>query len=155
MEKLDITRESAFDAFKAADSNGKQLLSNLFPGTFGDVRSRIKIFSDILRENNLSQDEYDQRIKNLPIDEVGYIDCKLIVSAYNQGEKPDFNNEKQRKYAPLFQMGSPSGAGFSYYDYDLWVTLSGVGSRLTYLDYDNMKDAVSKFLPHYQKYLNS
>ena len=48
---------------------------------------------------------------------------------------PDFT-DKSRKYELWWDMGSPSGAGFSFRDFDFayWFTLSGVGSRLVYRD---------------------
>ncbi|MNY83568.1 hypothetical protein D3C86_2264230 [compost metagenome] len=51
-------------------------------------------------------------------------------------------------------MGSPSGVGFAYADYDNWDTLSDVGSRQLFHGpeaKENMLDAVNKFLPEYQK----
>ncbi|OXB01722.1 hypothetical protein B0A75_04585 [Flavobacterium oncorhynchi] len=58
--------------------------------------------------------------------------AKLFVATdyHNPTFKPDFTDYDQYKYSAYAEMGSPSGVGFSYCDYDYWITDSAVGSRL-------------------------
>ena len=58
--------------------------------------------------------------------------AKLFVvhDHINPEFKPDYSNYDQRKYNNFFELGSPSGVGFSFYDYDVWDTASRVGARL-------------------------
>lgn len=57
---------------------------------------------------------------------------KLCVAhdAVNSEFVPDFSNSHQRKYSNYFCVGSPSGVGFAFSDYDHWHTNSVVGARL-------------------------
>lgn len=116
-----------------------------------DVRERITDFLDVLRENNLSISEYEALIKGMSENTQAYEDCKLIVAAYNEGKLPDYCDTNQVKYHPRFKLGSSSGPVFSSDGYGYWNTFSNVGARLDYLSYDNMIDAVTKFLPYYEK----
>jgi len=54
----------------------------------------------------------------------------VVVDAVNPEFQPDFTDGEWNKYNPWFKMGSPSGVGFSFLDYDRWATISGVGARL-------------------------
>ncbi|NHM07992.1 hypothetical protein G4D82_12225 [Flavobacterium sp. CYK-4] len=50
--------------------------------------------------------------------------------AVNPDFKPNYEDPAQRKYEAIHDMGSPSGAGFSYVGYGDWWSGSGVGARL-------------------------
>ncbi len=56
----------------------------------------------------------------------------IIAKAINGDWIPDWTNYDQYKYFPWFKMGSSSGVGFAYNDYDRWRTDSTVGSRLCF-----------------------
>ena len=58
--------------------------------------------------------------------------AKLFVvhDHVNSEFKPDYSKCDQRKYNNLFELGSPSGVGFSFVDYDFWDAASHVGARL-------------------------
>jgi hypothetical protein len=116
-----------------------------------DIKERVNTFADVLRENNMTEQQYQELIKGRSANTAAYESCKLIVAAYNEGQLPDYSDTNQRKYHPRFQLGSSSGPVFSYHDYDFWRTGSFVGARLDYLSYDNMIDAVTKFLPYYEQ----
>lgn len=94
-----------------------------------NIKERLKTFNDVLGYHNLSQKEFDHHCEGLTPDEIGYRKEKLIVAAYNEGITPDFT-DGTNKYYPLFKIGSPSGVGFSFDDYDSWLTVSTVGARL-------------------------
>ncbi|WP_265427856.1 hypothetical protein [Chryseobacterium sp. YIM B08800] len=120
-----------------------------------DIKKMIKNFSDVLKYHGIDDNDFHHANEGLEGDEIAYRKIKLIVSAYNLKEVPDYNNSNQRKYEPRFYIPSSSGAGFSYDDYDDWVTYSGVGSRLCFLDYDNMIDATIKFLDVYEEFITT
>ena len=120
-----------------------------------DIKERLQTMADIFAFHGTTAEEFDAKFGALASDTIGYEKCKLIVAAYNNNERPDYKNSKQRKYNPVFTMGSPSGAGFSCSGYGNWYTVSYVGSRLDYLDYDNMIDATKKFLPEYKQYFTT
>ncbi len=58
--------------------------------------------------------------------------AKLFVvhDHVNPEFKPDYSNYDQRKYNNFFELGSPSGVGFSFFVCDYWATVSDVGARL-------------------------
>ena len=59
-----------------------------------------------------------------------FINLCVAHDAVNPEFVPDYSDYGQDKYEIFHEMGSPSGAGFSYRGYDRWVTYSCVGSRL-------------------------
>ena len=64
----------------------------------------------------------------------------MVLNAAVHDNKPkDWNDINQWKYEPWFKLSS-SGSGFSYLDYGYDGTHSGVGSRLTYLRKEHMKE---------------
>ena len=117
-----------------------------------DIRSQINTMDDIFRLNGTTAEEFESKYGNLSSSTIGFETVKLIVATYNEGHLPDYSDPNQIKWEPYFKIGSPSGAGFAYHGYDYRVTASAVGSRLAYLSYDNMKDAVAKFLPQYEQF---
>ncbi len=58
--------------------------------------------------------------------------AKLFVvhDHVNPEFKPDYSDFKQDKYESIFELGSPSGVGFSFYVYVVWLSASNVGARL-------------------------
>jgi len=116
-----------------------------------DIKSRLKTMDDVYSYHGINKEEFEKDFENLTTDEIGYRKVKLIVSAYNDNEKPDYSNTDQRKYFPRFHR-SASG-GFSYYGYGTWTSGSDVGVRLEFLSYENLLDAVEKFLPEYEQFL--
>ena len=116
-----------------------------------EIRDQIKNFDDVLNYHNLTREQFDENNKGLTPDEVGYRKEKLIVSTYNRGKLPDWDNSNEAKYYPWFKMGS---SGFRYDDFVDWHALSVVGSRLCFIGeeaYENMIDATEKFLNEYKE----
>jgi hypothetical protein len=60
--------------------------------------------------------------------------AKLITGAdHVDGDGAlDFTDRSQYKYSAYAVMGSPSGAGFSFDGHAYWISLSRVGSRLSF-----------------------
>lgn len=151
METIPIEKAAALKAHENADKKGKKLLENLLgPKVFIiDIIDRIQCINDIFELNNTTQKEFDEETKNYkPRHKAQYFE-ELIVAAYNNndGKLPDFKDGQWKGY-PRFEMGSPSGVGFAYFDCVRWRTTSSVGARLVFYgpEYlENIRDAVKKF----------
>jgi hypothetical protein len=155
METLQIDKANALKAHGEATQNGKDLLENLFGKNIfaKNIRECINSLDDIFSLNGTTREEFETKWKGFASHEIANAIEVLIVAAYNQGELPDFTDGTY-KYYPLFEIGSPSGVGFSSYDCAGWLTCSYVGSRLVFHGVEakaNMLDAVEKFLPEYQQ----
>ncbi|WP_314060107.1 hypothetical protein [Empedobacter brevis] len=105
--------------------------------------------------HNINREEFEKSISNLSPDTQAYEILKLIVSAYNNNVKPDFTNWYQVKYEPWFEYDSSAG-GFVYVGCGGWYSGSVVGSRLCYLNLDDLKEATTnkEFLKIYNQYFN-
>lgn len=156
METLQIKKSDAIVAHQNTNKKGKNLLENLLGKEvfIEDIRNFINTFDDVLRFHKICPIEFWNSCSGLEDDEIAYRQLKLIVKAYNKNEIPDYNNSNQRKYEPRFWLDS-SGAGFSSFDFDLWSTASNVGAHLVYLNSDNLRDAVGKFLDIYERYFTN
>lgn len=123
----------------------------VFKEVVKSIRERIQTMKDIYELNNTTEKDFLSGCGNDTNDEVGYKKVKLIVSAYNQGRLPDFNDGTY-KYAPYFHMKK---GDFRYYCYDDWGSSSVTSARLLFVGLEaksNMLDAVEKFLPEYKQY---
>jgi hypothetical protein len=118
-----------------------------------DIKERITNLNDVMLENGKTEEEFRESCKGLEPDEVAYKMIKEIVKTFNEGWVPDWSNSNEYKYYPWFRMGSPSGCGFSYNDYDYWYTYSIVGSRLCYKSADLAKHAGQLFESIYKDFL--
>ena len=118
-----------------------------------EIKERIKTFDDVLRENGVKRSVFENNIQDLTTDEVAYKMLKEIVKAFNEGWVPDWTDSTQYKYYAYFKMGSPSGGGFSCYDFGHWDAVSIVGSRLCYKSADLAKHAGQLFENVYKDFL--
>lgn len=66
---------------------------------------------------------------------LNYQKAVVLIRAINDGWEPDWDNGNERKYFLWFDMGSSSG--FRYSAYDRWRSLSAVGSRLAFKNYED------------------
>jgi hypothetical protein len=120
-----------------------------------NIRERLQTMDDVYAYNGTTEKEFEKKClaAELTPDEIGYRNEKLIVYAYNEGKEADWEDGTYKRY-PIFKMPTPSGARFAFHDCDRWSSDSGVGSRLVFVgpeSYDNMIDAVTKFLPQYEQ----
>jgi hypothetical protein len=154
-DTLTVPKDKVLSAYSKAKSARKVMLESLFGiKTFQpEIKERIKTFDDVLRENGVKRSVFENNIQDLTTDEVAYKMLKEIVKAFNEGWVPDWTNSNEYKYYPWFTMGSPSGGGFSYGDYDLWYSVSAVGSRLCYKSADLAKHAGQLFENVYKDFL--
>jgi len=145
--KIKIPEGFEIDSFEASTGEIK------FKPIPKDIKERIKTFVDVLIELKIDGKEFFEQTKSLPTDELAYKQLKLVVQALNEGWMPDWTDSSQYKYYPWFKMGSPSGGGFSYYDYGYWYTYSYVGSRLCFKSADLAKHAGQLFESIYKDFL--
>lgn len=119
------------------------------------MKKRFKNLDAIYAFHNINREEFEKSISNLSKDTQAYEILKLIVSAYNNNEKPDLSNWDQTKYEPWFDYDSSAG-GFVYGDFVCWHAYSVVGLRLCYLNLNDLKEAIKneEFLKIYNQYLN-
>lgn len=95
-----------------------------------DYRS-IKTFDDACRACRTTEEEFNEKMKNLGLSEdtIAYEKLKIEYKAINNGWVPDWSDTDQYKYYPWFEV-LPSGLGFSYSGYVYARTVTDVGSRL-------------------------
>lgn len=84
---------------------------------------------------------------------VAHYKLVIIAEAVNEGWKPNWDNWDEIKYYPWFDLeGSSSGASFSCYGYDGWVTYSVVGSRLCFKTWELAEHIGKTFIDLYKDY---
>jgi hypothetical protein len=76
---------------------------------------------------------------------------RLITKVINEGWVPDFTNSKQPKYVLWFDLSS--GVGFSPSGYGVWITFTGVGSRLCFETSEKALAAVKLFPKEFENYI--
>jgi hypothetical protein len=76
----------------------------------------------------------------------------IIAKAINGDWVPDWKDWGQYKYYPWFEMGSPSGGGFSCGVYGDWRADSYIGSRLCFETIEMAKYAGRQFEDLYKVY---
>ena len=115
------------------------------------MKQKFNNLDEIYAFHNINREEFEQSISNLSQDTQAYEILKLIVSAYNNNEKPDFSDWDQSKYEPWFKYDSSAG-GFVYCDYVLWYTSAAVGSRLCLKSRELAEYAGKQFKEIYEEY---
>ncbi|MDM1093400.1 hypothetical protein [Myroides odoratimimus] len=120
------------------------------------ITDKIKTFEDACQALGVNMDvmpiglpiELKHHLKAL----TAHTKLVIIAEALNEGWKPDWSNWDERKYYPWFEMGSPSGVGFSYDDCVRWLTASTVGSRLCFKSRELAEYAGKQFESLYKDY---
>ena len=80
--------------------------------------------------------------------------AEAINKIENEGESwtPDWSNHSEYKYYPWFDMGSPSGVGFSFGVGAYWSSDSDCGSRLCFISRSAAMYAGEQFEEIYKEY---
>ena len=98
--------------------------------------TKIKTFEDACKVLNLDSEKVIPDFSLFPVEEQepmkAHAKLIIIAKAINGDWVPDWTDGNWNKYYPWFEMGSPSGGGFSYGGYGSWDTDSDVGSRLCF-----------------------
>ena len=153
METLQITKANALNAFKEADTSGKNLLKGLFgEKTFipEKITDRIKTFENACEVVGVDAEDYEDVYA--PADETALRKLKVIVRALNEGWTPNWNDGNQRKWYPWFYMNKPGFRfGVSYCDFV--NALSAGGSRLCFATQELSDYAAKQFLDLYEAFI--
>lgn len=121
--------------------------------TTKEVTERIDTVDDVLADNGLTREQFDQQCAGLPDDEVAYRILKLMARSLNEGWTPDWDDSSQYKYFPYFEMGGSAGFRFRGFGHDGWDSDSGVGSRLCFKSSELAKYAGTRFIEVYRKFM--
>ncbi|MEM8564916.1 MAG: hypothetical protein AAGF85_00550 [Bacteroidota bacterium] len=143
--KIEIPRGYEVESF---DRNSGELKLKEKPKP---VTERIKTIDDVLADQDLSTTDLDEWKNVLTEDEVAYRLLKLLAKSLNEGWEPDWDDRSQYKYYPWFEMGGSSG--FRFFDYDFWLSCSGVGSRLCFKSRKLAEHAATAFQDLYKDYM--
>jgi hypothetical protein len=121
---------------------------------------KIKSFDDACKVEKLNPKKVLPDFSTYPKkDQAAMIaHAKLIIIARaanriaNKGKEwiPNWSDSSQYKYYPWFYMGGSSG--FRFHDYDGWLTLSDVGSRLCFISRSVAKEIGKQFEDLYKAY---
>lgn len=101
-----------------------------FKETPKSVFDRIKSVEDVMTDNGLTREQFDESCEGLSPDEVAYRILKLLAKSLNEGWVPDWSNSNEYKYFPWFEMRGSSGFRFGGHGH--WYSVSHVGSRLCF-----------------------
>ncbi|XKX06290.1 hypothetical protein R8G61_02930 [Tenacibaculum maritimum] len=89
---------------------------------------------------------------------IAHVKLVIIVRAANQlandGKEwiPDFTNFDERKYEAWFDLEDNGSSGFRYNAYGIWITYSGVGSRLCFISREVCEFVANQFIEIYKEY---
>lgn len=150
-ELLQVTKTNARAAFSQADAGGKTMLVTLFGKKHfvSDMRELIDSFEAACDFNNTNPKDprFTQGIESGIAMEM----IAEIAKAMNGGK---VMKGGETRYYPFFEY-TPSG--FRFYDaiYAITFTYSGGGPRLCTANRDHAIYMGQKFLPLYDKFLNS
>lgn len=113
-----------------------------------NIRERIQTMKDVFELNGTTEKEFLEKYSEFEQDEIGIAEEKLIVKAYNQGEKPNWQDGSSKYYSYFkmdeFRFGHVSWYG-SYSNIPASLCFVGDEGKL------NCEDAVNKFLPQYKR----
>ncbi len=117
----------------------------------GSIMDRIKTIEDVFADNRTSKLAFNNLSEELEPDEKAYRLLKLIVLSLNEGWTPDWNSPNEYKYYPWFEMRGSSG--FRFNDYDIWNSVSYVGSRLCFKSAELAEYAGRTFKEIYEDFM--
>lgn len=154
MKTLQLEESKAKKLFKDAPEWFKEtLISSFGAACFSEnILDRIKTFEDACAELGISNDScrpiFDE---DEDPDEIAYKKLKVIISAINEGWKPDWNDTNQKKWFPYFALSS--GFGFSNSYCHCTITFTSVGSRLCFSSQEKAEYVGKQFIDLYEQFL--
>jgi len=84
-------------------------------------------------------------------DEIAYRKLKIIISVINEGWVPDWNNSRERKWYPWFNLSSGFGFAVSYYNSTGTYTIAC--SRLCFSSEEKSNYVGKQFIDLYETFL--
>lgn len=154
--KLKLSWDKARSLYIDASKEFKELLEENFGKAFfrTDPKEWVNDFSDVLEYHNINETDFNIKCSGLTNDEVAYRKIKLIVAAYNDGWKPDWNDSYEYKYYPWVLLGD-TDSGFFLHFVDNVLVSSGVGSHLVFKEREHAEDAFRKFTAIYKDFFTA
>ncbi|MGK0174049.1 MAG: hypothetical protein ACI9AT_000412, partial [Ulvibacter sp.] len=131
----------------------KLMLEKMFGSEIFETKKydQIKTIGDVLKDNGISQSEFDKSCVGLSKDEVGYRVIKLICKSLNQGWTPDWSDLSEYKYVPWFEINDSSGFRCDAYAY--WFSVANFGSRLCFKTKELAEYAGKQFEEVYKDFM--
>ena len=155
---MEITKQTAKQIYKNLPGWFQERLNDEFgEDTFKEIDfTTFKTFNDLCIACNITEKEFDEKWKNIPVDPdtVLYEKMKILSKAYNQDWIIDHYNNSQKKWFPIFQV-SASGFGFSYSGYDYGYTYSAVGSRFAFENESKSDHAGKTFTKLFEQFITN
>lgn len=105
---------------------------------------------EVYKYHNITEEEFDKLYENLPNHVKAFQKECMIVSFYNKGWKPNWDNLNERKYYPWFYLGK----GFSL-NHSHCYLISCVSSCLVFRKEEDCEEAVEKFFEVYRESRNN
>lgn len=150
-EILQIKKEDALKAYKEGTPGDKKLLENLFGSQLPTkITDRVKSFYDVLRILKMDHSAFNLLCNDLLEDEKAYRGLKLVAEVLNEGWKPNWDDPKELKWVPYFNM---TGSGLVFCCADCWGSHSDVGSRLCFRSRELAEYAGRQFIDLYRAFM--
>lgn len=125
----------ARQVYKNAGNDIQAALEQIF-GTDvlnGDLTKIIKNWDDVLAMKGISQQQFDEEVKDYDERFIATRQIELICEVFNEGQKVDYSNRSQYKYEPIFHWKG-SGFGFSFTGTYTISAGTGAGVRRVFLN---------------------
>lgn len=156
MKTLQIEESKARGLYKSASQEFKAMLEDTFGKEFFSqkVTDRIKSYLDACLELGINPISENALLSNgFTKDEIAYRKIKTIAEALNEGWKPDWNDEDQKKWIPWFYPNSSSGFVFGSTYYDDSAAGAGYGLRLCFKSDELATYAGKQFVELYKEFI--
>ena len=156
MKTLQIEESKARSIYKTASSELKIMLEDTFGKEFFSqkVTDRIKTYEDACAELGITPIDESVLLSNgFTKDEIAYRKIKTITEALNEGWKPNWNDENQKKWIPWFYPNSSSGFVFFSTYYDCSAAFAGYGLRLCFKSDELATYAGKQFTELYKDFI--
>ena len=135
MKTLQIEESKARGLYKNASPEFKTMLEDSFGKEFFSqkITERIKTYEDACSELGITPVN-ESALSNIGFtkDEIAYRKIKTITEALNEGWRPDWKDDNQRKWFPWFDLSVSSGFVFDYTCWRYSYTGASDGSRLCF-----------------------
>ncbi|MFZ4569723.1 MAG: hypothetical protein ACOYM0_01175 [Bacteroidales bacterium] len=153
VENLKLERSTAVKIYNKASREIQEILISSFGKECfsGKIIDRIKTYEDAWNEADQETRRDCEIFPTDTMDVVAYKKLKLIARVINQGWIPDWDNSKQYKWFPYFDLSS--GFGFSDSGYRYTCTRTAVGSRLCFQSEENATYVGKQFTDIYKDFL--
>lgn len=156
MKTLQIEESKARSIYKTASPELKIMLEDTFGKEFFSLKvtERIKSYLDACQELGVEPISESVLTSNgFTKDEIAYRKIKTITEALNEGWKPNWNDENQKKWIPWFYPNSSSGFVFGYTIYYDSAAHAGNGLRLCFKSDELATYAGKQFVELYKEFI--